>query len=1167
MRPIARFMDARSTAEGKFLSVSLSVLLVFSFLNVAMFTDLANADDETVFGEDTAIAAEANDGNEESEDPKGEEEADEQKPTTDPAPVEDDEVTDETTTPVDEEKANKPGNNDVAEKAENAKAKLALEVTNATLIYKGQKVVADTLEIPSDADLKFEVKADDGYKVEVVKFAGKDIAPVDGVYTIKAEDLVSEKLVVETQKVEAANDDDAPETEEAQPVSAPVAAALPQALNEDGVVVAENFDYELVIGETKIVECDVRHYYSHSWKSSDPSVATVSSNKDNWGRISGTQTITAVSPGETTISCGNTSFSVHVKGIDATSLSLDPAQAKTMVGKSVTLKAVVEPANATLTWTSSDPNVATVNSNGIVTARGIGTATITVSSANGKSASSEITVSRNTDNDTEQTAYYYLRVAGIDEKDSNGIFVPASWVYAGEATVKLPTPANEGLKIYDLDGTGVNEKAPTGFYNYAVKIGDEFYTYDKDGTKAPGTYTVKWDEASVAWGANDSHCWYVDKDSQGNWVMDGKANESFVTGKLTWHINGTIIPVVESKATVEFFVQQPGSDGYEKESNRWPELVTQGTPFASIEPTVDATKTVGGITYYFDGWYKEDKTTLVPVADYKITGNESFYGRYIPEISYRYVAETGGTVDPSSEKISSLSGEVPQGSTATANAGYTFLGWFDEGGQRVSESTKFVPAATAAGYTGGTYTAKFERIKPKLDVEGMNWIYNGQSRTLAATASNLLEGEKIQYRVANPLAGDQPLDYWSDTAPSFKDVADSATVKVRVVDAEGNEVIGPVEVTVQIDPATITVKAVNDSKAFGEDDPALTYTNGDAQNNEVPAFTGNVKRKDGEAVGKYAIGKGDLALADKDGFKASNYEIAFEGGEFEIYASDALALTVNGYDDAYDGANHTGSAVATLGAEVQYKPADAGDDAWTTDEPTVKDVGEATYDVRAVKTGYTTKTGTMTLKVTPAPVTVTVNNGTKFVGENDPAITGTVTGVVPGETLAVTYSRANTDEAAGIYRGVLTATVADNPNYTVTVVPGNFTILPATPTPGEPDGNDPTPGQPGTNPTNPVTPVTPPTVPTPTPTPTPTTPTPTETIADEETPMGAFDEPHCWVHWVMLIGIIITAIYGIVVVRRRLGLTDDIDDYEDQILGRTKDSETVPAHAASRQAL
>lgn len=58
MRTIARFMDARNTAEGKFLSVLLSVLLVFSFLNVTMFTDYANATDETA----PEVAVEENQG-------------------------------------------------------------------------------------------------------------------------------------------------------------------------------------------------------------------------------------------------------------------------------------------------------------------------------------------------------------------------------------------------------------------------------------------------------------------------------------------------------------------------------------------------------------------------------------------------------------------------------------------------------------------------------------------------------------------------------------------------------------------------------------------------------------------------------------------------------------------------------------------------------------------------------------------------------------------------------------------------------------------------------------------------------------------------------------------------------------------------------------------------
>lgn len=47
----------------------------------------------------------------------------------------------------------------------------------------------------------------------------------------------------------------------------------------------------------------------------------------------------------------------------------------------------------------------------------------------------------------------------------------------------------------------------------------------------------------------------------------------------------------------------------------------------------------------------------------------------------------------------------------------------------------------------------------------------------------------------------------------------------------------------------------------------------------------------------------------------------------------------------------------------------------------------------------------------------------------------------------------------------------------------------------------------------------------------------TEEIADEGNSLGAFDEPHCWVHWVMLLGIVVTALYAVAVVRHRLSLT------------------------------
>lgn len=58
-------------------------------------------------------------------------------------------------------------------------------------------------------------------------------------------------------------------------------------------------------------------------------------------------------------------------------------------------------------------------------------------------------------------------------------------------------------------------------------------------------------------------------------------------------------------------------------------------------------------------------------------------------------------------------------------------------------------------------------------------------------------------------------------------------------------------------------------------------------------------------------------------------------------------------------------------------------------------------------------------------------------------------------------------------------------------------------------------------------------------------------IVDNDTPLAApvaHDTAECWVHILMFIGLILTAVYGVVVVLRRRSLTKPVDDYEDEIL-------------------
>ena len=79
---------------------------------------------------------------------------------------------------------------------------------------------------------------------------------------------------------------------------------------------------------------------------------------------------------------------------EPTSVSLNKTSLTLDVGKSYTLTKTVSPSNAvtSYTWSSSNTSVATVDGNGKVTAKKAGTATITVKTSNGKTATCKVTV-------------------------------------------------------------------------------------------------------------------------------------------------------------------------------------------------------------------------------------------------------------------------------------------------------------------------------------------------------------------------------------------------------------------------------------------------------------------------------------------------------------------------------------------------------------------------------------------------------------------------------------------------------------------------------------------------------------------------------------------------------------------------------------------------------
>ena len=131
-----------------------------------------------------------------------------------------------------------------------------------------------------------------------------------------------------------------------------------------------------------------------TWKSDNEAIATVDANG----------MVTAIAVGETTITAttsdgSNLSASCKVTVIPtlASSITLDKTEVSFKANETVTLTPTILPATTTNTvvvWTTTDEKVAVVDANGVVTAIGVGEATITATTTDGSnlSASCAVTV-------------------------------------------------------------------------------------------------------------------------------------------------------------------------------------------------------------------------------------------------------------------------------------------------------------------------------------------------------------------------------------------------------------------------------------------------------------------------------------------------------------------------------------------------------------------------------------------------------------------------------------------------------------------------------------------------------------------------------------------------------------------------------------------------------
>ena len=180
----------------------------------------------------------------------------------------------------------------------------------------------------------------------------------------------------------------------------------------------------------------------------------------------------------------------------------------------------------------------------------------------------------------------------------------------------------------------------------------------------------------------------------------------------------------------------------------------------------------------------------------------------------------------------------------------------------------------------------------------------------------------------------------------------------------------------------------------------------------------------------------------------SNYNVTFNvtvaliERDFEFTAEDKY-VTYNGAGQSIEVSDVVLSEDASSqNYTVEYK---VGDGEWSTTVPTFENAGNyaVSYRITPEDSIYypDAAEGTFTLHIAKAEVTVIVDSKVKTYGEATPVFTGTVEGVVPGDTVEINYLLTNNavDKNAGEY--TITAQFATaQDNYTLKVDTGTLTV-------------------------------------------------------------------------------------------------------------------------------
>ncbi|MBB1140070.1 MBG domain-containing protein [Myroides sp. WP-1] len=626
----------------------------------------------------------------------------------------------------------------------------------------------------------------------------------------------------------------------------------------------------------------------------------------------------------------------------------------------------------------------------------------------------------------------------------------AALTVTAEPQIKTYGEADPAL-TYTVSGLKNNEEASTVFTGSLTRVAGEakgLYAIEKGSLSANANYTFNYVGDNLTIGAaeltvtaNPQTKTYGEADPALTYTVAGLQNNedasSVFTGSLTrvaGEAKGTYAIekgslIANANYTFNYVGDNLTIDAAALTVTADPQIKTYGEADPALTYTVAglqnneeaSTVFTGSLTRVAGeakGTYAIEKGSLIANANYTFNyvGDNLTIDAAALTVTAELKTKTYGEADPAlTYTVAGLQNN--EEASAVLAGSLTRVAGESVGNYAIQQGTV---ALISSNYTLTYDSANFEIQSATLTVtaEPKTKTYGEADPALTYTVSGLQNNEEASAVLAGSL-----------TRVTGESVGNYAIQQGSLVaTANYNMVYEGADFT--ITPAELIVTATAQTKAYGEVDPALTYTVSGLQWNDdiATVMQGTLNRESGEWVGTYPIKQGNLATT-------ANYTLTFVGAHLTIHPIELRISPLPNQSKVY------GQVDPVLAFTVSgLSNGDTLGDALigTLGRTNSENVGLYSYklgSLQAVQSNYNlVLVDEEHFAITPAPIAIVVNpNQQKRVGQADPVLTYTVTGLQRGDypaNVMMGQLEREIGESVGMY-AIEQGSLAPRSNYTI----------------------------------------------------------------------------------------------------------------------------------------